>query len=175
MHEILEKLRRELADGVSGLSAEQTQMRRAPGCWTIQQIFEHLLMTYESTAGVVEARLVKGTPTKGTPTLQQRVGQVWVTSLGLLPKGRQAPASVAPAEECGRKMSGAELAGRADEVLFPMDAALASAERMFGAGTASISHGVLGPLSVRRWRKFHLVHGEHHLRQILETRRVARI
>jgi hypothetical protein len=172
MHEILRKLHRELANGVSGLTAEQTQMRRAPGSWTIQQIFEHLLLTYESTTGVVESRVAKGRPTKGSPTLTQRGGQVLVTTLGVLPKGRKAPAGVCPAAVCTKPMSGMELTERAAEALFPLDAALRHAEVLFGGAKASISHQVLGPLSVVRWRKFHLVHGEHHLRQILETRRV---
>jgi hypothetical protein len=30
---------------------------------------------------------------------------------------------------------------------------------------------VLGPLSVDQWRRFQLIHGEHHLRQIISIRK----
>jgi hypothetical protein len=29
---------------------------------------------------------------------------------------------------------------------------------------------VLGPLSMQQWRKFHLIHGRHHLKQIARIR-----
>jgi hypothetical protein len=29
---------------------------------------------------------------------------------------------------------------------------------------------ILGPLTIRQWRKFHLIHGRHHIKQIRAIR-----
>jgi len=47
-----------------------------------------------------------------------------------------------------------------------MDASLADAERRFGHRTRVLFHPILGPLTAQQWRRFHLVHGRHHLKQI---------
>lgn len=175
MHKILHKLQRELADGLSGLTAEQAQMRVGPKKWSIQQIVEHLLLTYESTSNTFEARIKKGTATKASPSLKQRVMQYVVTTVGIFPKGRLAPERVRPPDPTLRGLSGVELNARVAEALFPMDASLDEAERIFGAKKRAVTHAVLGPLTVDQWRWFHFVHGEHHLRQILATRRTFHI
>jgi len=175
MHEVLRKLQRELSDGLIGLTAEQTQMRRSPEAWSIQQIVEHLLLTHESTAATFETRVQKGTPTQASASLQQRAAQFVVTTLGIFPKGRLAPERVMPPDPTVRPLSAIELNARIAEVLFPMDAAMTQAEQLFGLKKRSVSHAILGPMSVYQWRFFHFVHGEHHLRQILATRRVFQI
>jgi hypothetical protein len=175
MHEVLQKLQRELADGLCGLTAEQTQMRRSPEGWSIQQIVEHLLLTYESTTSNFEARVQKGTPTRASASMFQRMAQFVVTTLGIFPKGRLAPEITMPPHPTIRPVSAIELNARIAEMLFPMDAAMTEAERLFGLKKRAVSHPILGPMSVFQWRFFHFVHGEHHLRQILATRRVFQI
>jgi hypothetical protein len=175
MHPVLGKLQRELSDGLSGLSAEQTQVRRAAGKWSIQQIVEHLVLTYGSTSRILEGRVAKGTPTLARPTLAQRVMQFTVLTVGYFPTGRHSPETEAPPEVTERKLSAKELNEGLAEVLFPMSAWLNEAERLFGAKTRCLSHGTLGPMSVEQWRRFHFVHGEHHLRQILALRKMAGI
>jgi len=51
-----------------------------------------------------------------------------------------------------------------------MDAVIAQAEEKFGKSTRLLDHPVLGPLSGAQWRKFHLVHGELHIRQLRRLR-----
>ena len=175
MHSVLLKLQRELHGGLAGLSAEQTQMRRGPEKWTIQQIVEHLLLSYESTRAVVEGRIAKGTPTKARPTVPQWVGQLVVVKMGMFPHGRQAPAVVTPPEATLRMMSAKELDARVADELLPLDALFTEAERMWGPSKRCMTHGALGAMTVQQWRRFHFVHGEHHLRQILATRAVMGI
>ena len=43
-------------------------------------------------------------------------------------------------------------------------------EELFGDQSA-VSHSVLGPLSMQEWRRFHLIHGRHHVKQIQAIRR----
>jgi hypothetical protein len=148
------------------LDAEQAQSvpLRRPDAWSIQQIVEHLRLTYESTCATFEVRILKGTPTRAKPTLAQRAGQVAVLRLGYFPSGRQAPERVCPAVRL-EPQSGWELAERFCDDLARMDDWIARAERLFGEQQA-VSHTVLGPLSAREWRAFHRVHGVHHLKQI---------
>jgi hypothetical protein len=51
-----------------------------------------------------------------------------------------------------------------------MDEIIRRAEQRYGRRTRLVDHPVLGPLTARQWRKFHWVHGRHHVAQILERR-----
>jgi hypothetical protein len=172
MQETLEKLQRELSQSLVGLSAKETQTMRAPGKWTIQQIAEHLVLSYAATCTVVAARVAKGTPTKASPSLPQRIGQFTITTCGIFPQGHSAPSAVTPRDTPLLELTGNELTAAISSSLLGMDAALTVAEGLFGATRRAISHIRLGPMSVRQWRRFHLAHGEHHLKQILATRRI---
>ena len=127
MHPVMARLERELVDGVAGLSVEQTQMRRGVGRWSIQEIVEHLLMTYASTVEAVRARLARGSETKARATLENRFAQMVVTGFGYFPKGREAPAFVRPAVG-GRRLSGVELGERIQEELGALDGVFEEAE-----------------------------------------------
>jgi hypothetical protein len=54
-----------------------------------------------------------------------------------------------------------------------MDKAIADCEARYGSRVRVLDHPVLGPLTARQWRKFHLVHGRHHVKQILKRSRSA--
>ena len=56
---------------------------------------------------------------------------------------------------------------RFNDALVAMDATLADAEKCFGSRTRLLHHPVLGPLAAQEWRRFHQVHGRHHLKQII--------
>jgi hypothetical protein len=47
---------------------------------------------------------------------------------------------------------------------------IAQCEARYGAKTRVMNHPILGPLTARQWRKFHWVHGRHHVKQILNLR-----
>jgi hypothetical protein len=51
-----------------------------------------------------------------------------------------------------------------------MDALLAQCAARFGARSKVLDHPILGPFSIAQWRKFHLVHGRHHVKQIRRLR-----
>jgi hypothetical protein len=55
---------------------------------------------------------------------------------------------------------------RALKNLARMDTAIAAAEARWGSDGPIAMHLILGPLNARQWRKFHYVHGHHHLLQI---------
>src|SRR6266852_6380797 len=98
MNSTLQQLQREIADSLHSLDATQPQLHppSRPNKWSIQQIIEHLLLTYSSTETAVNARLTKRTPTRAKSTLRQRVFQYAVTRCGYFPTGREAPEMVTP-------------------------------------------------------------------------------
>lgn len=165
------QLNHALAYSLHGLDSAQTQLRprKRKNRWSIQQIVEHLLLTYVSTEEAIGGRMARGRPTRSKPKLMQRIAQYTVVRLGYFPRGRKAPALVVPPAET-EPVSGEELAHRVREQLLRLHELCNDAEKVFGEKRC-VSHHVLGPLSVAQWRRFHLVHGEHHARQILAIRK----
>jgi len=51
-----------------------------------------------------------------------------------------------------------------------MDDMIARCEEKFGSSSKLLDHPILGPLTGAEWRKFHLVHGRHHVKQIRRLR-----
>jgi hypothetical protein len=170
MNYTLDQLLQSLTQSLTGLDATQTQLRPLshPEKWSIQQIVEHLLLTYSASAAALEARIAKGTPTQAKPLPQQRVAQFVVTTLGLMPGRREAPAPVTPPSD-SQPLSGADLLAEASQRLATLDQLINRAEGLFGHQRAT-NHIILGPLSAHQWRRFQLVHGTHHTKQILAIR-----
>jgi hypothetical protein len=91
---------------------------------------------------------------------------VIVLGFGYLPSGREAPAIARPRGASKEKVLleiGPAIAG--------MDDIIGRCEEKIGRGKKILDHPILGPLTAAQWRKFHLVHGLHHLEQIRRLRR----
>ncbi|MEI9980095.1 MAG: DinB family protein [Edaphobacter sp.] len=170
MNPTLNQLQREIASSLQGLSAEQTQLRpTTPGKWSIQQIIEHLLLTYTGAETALNARLTKGRPTQAKPTALQRMQQLAVCKFGYLPQGRIAPDMVTPGPTV-HPLSGEELTAATEDHLAHFDLLCSECESLFGTSQFA-THNALGPLSVEQWCRFQLMHGRHHLKQIAAIRR----
>ena len=154
------------------LTAAQMQLTPTdrPDCWSIQQILEHLMLTYKLTCATFETRLAKAKPTRARPGMAQRLGQFTLIKLGHFPYGRTAPENVYPGSP-SILQSGQEMAVTLHAELERLDVLISRAEVQFGLRTQAISHQILGPLTAQQWRTFHLVHGLHHLKQIGLIRR----
>jgi hypothetical protein len=176
MNSTLTQLQREIAGSLNSLDATQTQLHPPSRLnkWSIQQIIEHLLLTYSSTETAINARLARRTPTRARPTLAQRISQFAVTRCGYFPTGRKAPEMVTP-QSTPRPLSGEDLAQTATEHLARLDLLFTEAETLFGPASRCANHAVLGPLNIDQWRNFQLVHGEHHLKQIAAIRKAHNI
>jgi hypothetical protein len=164
----LSKLEREIAAALRGLTEGQTQLRLSPDAWSIQQTIEHLQLTYNSSVKSFAGRLAKGNPTRSRPTSQQRLVKFVVVTLGLMPGRHTAPPEVTPAAS-PQALSGDSLAHSVAASLEQLDGIIAQADHSFGA-LPCMTHFALGPLSASQWRRFHLCHGRHHIRQILAIR-----
>lgn len=157
----------ELIDGATeGMTA--AELAAAPaGKWSAAQTLEHLLLTFTGTCRTMERTLAKGR-TNSRPTLYQRFAVVLITRLGYFPRGRQAPEMVRP-----RGMLAGQVLPAIHVALADMDAKITACEQRLGRGKLA-DHPVLGPLTANQWRRFHLVHTRHHMRQI-EARRSASV
>jgi hypothetical protein len=171
MHQDLSRLSTEVTEALRGLNKLETQAtpRFHPEKWSIQQIVEHLLNTYRGSIPAIQARVDRRKPTRKHPTFRQRVGQFKLITLRQFPKGREAPAAVSASLPTTLR-SGDDLAERVNVELIRLDQVTKEGERLFG-GQRAVSHIILGPLSMKQWRRFHLIHGRHHLKQIQAIRR----
>jgi hypothetical protein len=162
MHSHLERLRQELEEAMASSSVGAVS-QTSPGKWNPDEIAEHLFLTYHHTSRGLAKCLEKGSPTAGSATLRDRIATLLVVKLGYLPAGRKSPDRAVP-----RGMPPEEVRQGLAAELQKMDSELNDCELRFGQRTKIMDHPALGPLTVDEWRKFHLVHGRHHLRQIRE-------
>src|ERR1700761_4800204 len=65
-----------------GPAAVQHHPFEDPTRWSAQQIVEHLILTYRSTAHSLRERLEKGRPTQAPVTLRYRAAQILVLKIG---------------------------------------------------------------------------------------------
>ncbi len=134
--------------------------------WSVGEILEHLSLTYTGTKIVFDRCLQAGKPSATTPTPKDRLRTFVVTRLGYMPAGRQAPAGTRPKGVPPEKV----LADIGTNIA-AMDHSIGECERRFGKRVKLVNHPILGPLTASEWRKFHCVHGRHHLRQIRRLRK----
>jgi len=161
----LQKLQEEVASAVVGLSAEELTWH-PPGKWSIAEVLEHLYLTYTGTIKGFERAAAGGKPSATARSWRQRVRTLVVVGFGYLPTGREAPLVTRPRGAPIEKVL-AEIGPK----IAAMDEIVTRCEEKLGARSKLLDHPMLGPLTAAQWRKFHLVHGLHHLKQIRRLRR----
>jgi hypothetical protein len=165
MHsEIMDCLLQKAYDAIESATSEltETQMRQhPPGKWDAAAILEHLALTFSSTARVMSKCMAADQPIIASSTVKHHLARLLVVRLSFIPTGRKAPKQVVPAG-----MSGTEARELIKANLIKMDEALSQCEKRFGASATIANHPVLGPIPVKHWRKFHLLHTLHHMKQV---------
>jgi len=164
MDSYLERLQQAIASATRGISSEE--LARHPeghpeGKWSAAEVLEHLYLTYTGTIKGLERCLQAGKPLASPITLKQRARVTLVTKLSYLPKGKKAPEHSTP-----KGMSPDRVIAEIGSQIATMGELLAQCEARHGARTRLLNHPILGPLTARQWRKFHWVHGRHHMKQI---------
>ena len=154
-------------EALDGLSAAEAQIHpnSDPDQWCAQQVVEHLILTYRSTADVLEERLQKGRPTQAITTPEQAARWRATILAGHFPAGGKAPERVRPGQLSLGGLCGAELAQQFKLELGKVESLLSECEEKFGSQPMA-SHFAYGPLSADQWREFHTVHARHHLAQL---------
>lgn len=161
----LQRLQEEIAAAVAGLSAEQLSWH-PPGKWCAAEILEHLYLSYTGTVKGFERVARAGKPLGSRQSWRQRRQTLIVVGLGYMPPGRQAP-QVARPRGVPQETVLAEIGPKIAE----MNDMIALCEEKLGSRSKLLDHPILGPLTAPQWRKLHLVHGLHHLKQIRRLRR----
>jgi DinB superfamily len=160
----LERLQNDIALVTRDLTAADL-VRHAAGKWSAAEVLEHLYLTYTGTVKGFERCLQAGRPLATAPTLKQRIASAVTVGAGFMPGKREAPPFTRPkglpADKIIAEM-GAQIAA--------MDAIISQCEERFGKRVKLMNHHVLGPLTGAQWRKFHWVHGRHHIKQIARLR-----
>lgn len=156
----LERLQRALTDATAGMSEEEMGWH-PEGKWCAAEVLEHLYLTYTGTVKGFERAIQKGHPGMKPATLRQRVAKLTVVGFGHMPEGRKAPPMATPKGLPPDKVR-AEIGAKIGE----MDEIISRCESQVGTGKKVMEHMILGPLTAAEWRKFHLVHGLHHVKQI---------
>jgi hypothetical protein len=165
MDSYLARLHEAITAATSGMSAEQLQ-RHPPGKWSTVEVLEHLYLSYTGTVKGFGRCLQEGRPLAGSRTLKHRVAASVVTGMGYFPSGRKSPKQASPRGTPAEKV----LAEIGPEIR-KMDELIAECAQRHGSETLLLDHPILGPLTARQWRKFHWVHGKHHVKQIWKLRK----
>ena len=160
----LATLQREVASSFRGLSVSQL-LRGLPGKWCTAEILEHLLLTYTGTIKGFSRVVAENRSLATKATWRQRVRSLVVVELGYMPTGRKSPAVGLPRGIPAEKVTRDILAAIGE-----MDDVMSRCSGKFRPRVKVLDHPILGPLSIDQWRKFHLVHGLHHVKQIRHLR-----
>jgi hypothetical protein len=168
MHAVLEQVACRIGNEMQGLDAETAQRhpKELAYKWSAQEVVEHLVLGYRQTSSALEKRLKRGrlSRTQSRTWLQWSL-QLMILSFGVLPQGASATDETTPVPGAFAAMNGRELAELLRQEMEIMDTLLDSCRRKFGIGRVAV-HPWLGPLRVDQWRRFHVVHGFHHLTQL---------
>ena len=160
----LEELKQAVESSVEGLSSEELSWHPADK-WCATEVLEHLYLTYTGTIKGFTKVLEAGKPLVTRASMKQRVRTLVVLVFQHMPEGRQAPANTRP-----RGLPAEKVRSEVGAKIAEMDAIIAQCEVRFGRGIPLLDHPILGPLTAMQWRTFHLVHGRHHVKQLLRLR-----
>ena len=163
----LQRLQEKIEAAIAGLSGEQLN-RRPQGKWCASEVLEHLYLTYTGTIKGFERASEASDPPATAQSWAQWRRTLVVVHLGYMPAGRESPAVARPRGLPPEKVR-AEIATRISE----MDKRIVRCEEKFGSRQKLLDHPILGPLNGAEWRKFHLVHGLHHVKQLWRLRELA--
>ena len=137
-----------------------------PGAWSPGEIVAHVATSIAVTADVLDSRRDKPPMRRRRrPPIQLLLRPV-ILGIGWFPVRRQAPAFALPETHPDRAGTEARLRE-----------AVTRFERLAGdllprrRGDLYVKHPVLGDLTLEEWMRFHVVHTEHHRRQLIRRMR----
>ena len=165
----LARLHRILATAIGGMTADQLT-RHPEGKWSPAEILEHLNLSYTGTIKGLERCLQSGTTSASSDRGRMRWQRLILIQVGYFPPGRKSPQRVLP-----RGTPAEQVKAEILQNVSRMDSVIHECETRFGRRKSLADHPVLGPLTASEWRKFHLVHGKHHAKQIRRLMSADRI
>jgi hypothetical protein len=163
MDSLIVELQQALESATEGMSNEQMTWHPVDK-WCAAEVLEHMYLTYTGTAKGFERVLEAGKPMVTRASMRQRLRKLVVLGFNHLPEGRKAPKSTVP-----QGLPAEKVRNEIGPKIAAMDAIIGQCEVRLGRGKL-LDHPILGPLTAAQWRKFHLIHGRHHVKQILRLR-----
>jgi hypothetical protein len=160
----LETLLKALQTAIEGMSEAESRWHPA-GKWSAADVLEHLYLTYAGTIRGFERLLGTGKPLATHASIKHRVQALFVFGFNYLPPGRKAPPHTMPKGLAAGSFK-TEIQGK----IAALDRVIEECEQRFGSRKL-LDHPMLGPLTAKQWRRFHLIHGIHHAKQITRLRR----
>lgn len=150
-----------LLQPLAGLG-DEVWHRGRPGVWSAGEIVAHVAVAIATSADTLDSRRDKPPMRRRHRTPPQLVARTIVLGAGWFPVRRRAPASALPptrpdrpATERKLRESVARFETLARELL------PARAHDLFA------KHPVFGDLTIEEWMRFHVVHTEHHRKQLV--------
>jgi hypothetical protein len=163
----LETLQQILRAATEGMS--ETDLNWHPeGKWCTAEVLEHLYLTYTGTIKGFERMLDAGKPNTTPASLKHRLRSLVVFGFNYLPPGRKSPQQAMPG-----RLPREKVRAEVGEKIGTMGEVIRQSELRFGLGPI-LDHPILGPLTAEQWRRFHLIHGRHHEKQIERLREQMR-
>jgi len=163
----LGKLKQSVESAVEGMSSEQWSWH-PPGKWSAAEVLEHLYLSYTGTITGFERVMRQGKPLASSASVAQRVLTLVAVGLGHIPAGLKAPPIVQP-----KGLPPEQVRNEIGAKIVAMEAIITQCEARFGRRVRLLDHPILGPLTATQWKKLHLAHGRHHLKQLLRLREGA--
>jgi hypothetical protein len=171
MHPVFQSAFRDIAAELGRFDATSASVHPwgRPHCWSVQQIVEHLALSMENTRATLEERLSKGRPGRNSGrTRTEWILQLMILSAGHMPKGVGASRETTP-KETMPSTGVRELIERLETAIESLDATLDQCRQRFGLERVG-RHFLLGPLRIDQWRRYHVLHLRHHVKQMCELR-----
>src|SRR5215470_3277114 len=159
MDSYLERLHNAITSATQNMTIQELE-QHPKGKWSTAEILEHLYLTYRGTSKGFERCWEAGKPLATALTLKQRVAIALVIDAGYFPDGRKSPERAYP-----KGMPADKVQAEVERQLAQMDEWITKCEARHGKRTRLVDHPIFGPLTARQWRKFHWLHGRHHVRQ----------
>jgi hypothetical protein len=164
MDSCLEELKQIIDSSVESMSSQQLSWHPAAQ-WSAADVLEHLYLTYTGTIKGLSKAIAAGKPLATRVSAVHRIKTLVVVGFRYMPPGRKSPAAALP-----KGLPGEQVRNQIGAKIVEMDELLTRCESGFGRDRPLLDHPVLGPLTARQWRTFHLVHGRHHAKQLLRLR-----
>jgi hypothetical protein len=164
--EYIPRLQEAIASAMQGMTRED-MLREREGKWSIAQVLEHLYLTYTGTVKGCQLTLASSTPLATPQTAKQRMKTMAIVTLKYFPRGIEAPRQVRP-----KGIPADQVVSDIHSQIALMDELLTRCEQRFGRNRKLFNHPILGGLTGEQWRKLHWLHGRHHVRQVLELRKL---
>lgn len=171
MHIIFQSAFRDVTAELGGFDATSATVHPwgRPHCWSVQQIVEHLVLSMDGSRTTLEERLTKGRLGRNLHRSRTEWAlQLMILSAGHMPKGVGAPRETTPAADLP-STGVRELTERLETSIELLDATLDQCRARFGMERVG-RHFLLGPMRIDQWRRYHVLHMRHHLKQMCELR-----